>query len=74
MNDHTLRSAVDSAIRRHLARRSLVARSSEPLDRPLSHPSHGRFALPHGSDGDGFCLIEPALTCVHCGYCQSHGH
>ena len=20
------------------------------------------------------CLIEPAVTCNHCGYCKSHGH
>jgi len=30
--------------------------------------------LPVGSDGDGPCLIEPAVTCNHCGYCKSYGH
>jgi hypothetical protein len=24
--------------------------------------------------GDGACLIEPAVGCNHCGYCQSYGH
>jgi hypothetical protein len=33
--------------------------------------SHQRYALP---DSGGACLIEPAVTCNHCGYCQSHGH
>ena len=36
-----------------------------------SHCSHGRYALP---ETDGPCLIEPAVQCNHCGYCQSHGH
>ena len=25
-------------------------------------------------DGDGPCLIEPAVICNHCGYCKSYGH
>jgi threonine dehydrogenase-like Zn-dependent dehydrogenase len=20
------------------------------------------------------CVIEPGVTCNHCGYCKSHGH
>ena len=36
-----------------------------------SHPSHYQYALP---PSDGPCLIEPAVQCNHCGYCQSHGH
>ena len=36
------------------------------------HASHFRYSgLP---DTDGPCLIEPAVQCNHCGYCQSHGH
>jgi hypothetical protein len=27
-----------------------------------------------GGDADGACLIEPAVRCTHCGYCQSYGH
>ena len=30
--------------------------------------------LARGGDGDGACLIEPAVRCNHCGYCQSYGH
>jgi hypothetical protein len=37
----------------------------------LLHPSHFRYSLP---ESDGPCLIEPAVPCNHCGYCQSHGH
>jgi hypothetical protein len=36
-----------------------------------SHPSHYQYAL---TPSDGPCLIEPAVQCNHCGYCQSHGH
>jgi hypothetical protein len=35
------------------------------------HSSHFRYLLP---ESDGPCLIEPAVQCTHCGYCQSHGH
>ncbi|HVC19937.1 MAG TPA: hypothetical protein VNE16_07655 [Vicinamibacterales bacterium] len=38
----------------------------------LVHASHQRFtALPRPGDA---CLIEPAVPCTHCGYCQSYGH
>jgi hypothetical protein len=38
------------------------------------HASHGRLPLAGGSEGGGLCLIEPAVRCNHCGYCQSLGH
>lgn len=36
------------------------------------HPSHARFAL--AGDTAGACLIEPAVRCDRCGFCQSYGH
>ena len=39
-----------------------------------AHASHGRLPLAAGGAGDGQCLIEPAVRCNHCGYCQSFGH
>jgi hypothetical protein len=39
--------------------------------RPSHHASHGLFVL---SESDGPCLIEPAVSCNHCGYCKSYGH
>jgi hypothetical protein len=41
---------------------------------PRHHASHAMFILPTGLDADGPCLIEPAVTCNHCGYCKSFGH
>ena len=74
MVDRDLRAAVDSAIRRHLERRSASPQAFVSPGNAVRYPSHARFVrLPDG-DGRNPCLIEPAVTCVHCGYCQSYGH
>jgi len=40
-----------------------------------AHVSHLKFPLTRGGgDDDGMCLIEPAVRCNHCGFCQSLGH
>jgi hypothetical protein len=44
-----------------------------PPQPPLLSISFGRYALPRADD-DTMCIIEPAVTCNHCGYCQCHGH
>lgn len=38
------------------------------------HTSHVRFLLGPGGDETGACVIEPAVRCTHCGFCQSYGH
>ena len=43
--------------------------SADPC--PRCTPSHGRLPLVRGGDDDGACVIEPAVRCNHCGYCQS---
>lgn len=35
------------------------------------HASHGLFVIP--AQGES-CIIEPTVTCNHCGYCRSYGH
>jgi hypothetical protein len=35
------------------------------------HASHGLFVIP--AQGES-CIIEPTVTCNHCGYCKSYGH
>jgi len=39
-----------------------------------THPSFARLPLVQSGDADGMCLIEPAVRCNHCGYCQTFGH
>ena len=39
------------------------------------HPSHILLKVVPGSEvDDGMCVIEPAVRCNHCGFCQSFGH
>jgi hypothetical protein len=78
MTDDQLRALVRDAVARHLG----LTPSGEAAHAPAAvpprmHPSHYRYvALQRGSEGEaaGPCIIEPAVTCNHCGYCQSHGH
>jgi hypothetical protein len=71
ISDQELRAMVRDAIARH----------GQPpnVDAPAlagfrTHASHGLLTLVSGGDPDGQCLIEPAVRCNHCGYCQSMGH
>jgi hypothetical protein len=74
MNEDQLRALVRDAVARHL--QGAPGRFEAPMaaEQPLtfsSHASHFRYSLP---ESGGPCLIEPAVPCNHCGYCQSHGH
>lgn len=75
LNEQELRGMIRASITRHLGAAG-PARTPEP--EPASafraQVSHLRFALARGGDDDGACLIEPAVRCNHCGYCQSYGH
>ena len=79
MTEQELRALVREAIARHGA----IATPGAPKaveGVPSRHPhaqqhaSHALIALPAGADGDGLCIIEPAVACNHCGYCKSVGH
>ncbi len=69
MDEQALRALVREAVTRHLGgpgqtdeiRPHAIARDA----------SHYRYTL---QPTDGPCLIEPAVQCNHCGYCESHGH
>ena len=81
MTEQELRALVREAIKKHVGAGSTLAGASvshvgarAPLRLHPGHPSHGLFALSDGSTSDGPCLIEPAVTCNHCGYCKSYGH
>jgi hypothetical protein len=64
---------VRELVRAVIARRAGPAVSQAPAEPrlPAIHVSHHRFQVPAG---DGPCLIEPAVPCTHCGFCQSYGH
>ena len=73
MNEDALRALIRQAVARQLTPEASAPQApvrSDPVTL-LTHPSHFRYALPASG---GPCLIEPAVTCNHCGYCESHGH
>lgn len=71
MNEDAVRAIVrDTLFRLEAGHGSRPPDATRLLDL-ASHPSHYKYALPAS---DGPCLIEPAVACNHCGYCQSHGH
>jgi len=79
MTDDELRALVRDAIARHLgggAPPPSPAHNAGAVPVPLwrSHPSFGRFLVPGGAEEGGPCIIEPSVSCNHCGFCQSYGH
>jgi hypothetical protein len=73
MTDDELRAIVRAAIARHLDDAVPTERRPGGFASPQRHASHQLLVLRSGAD-DGTCLIEPAVTCNHCGYCVSYGH
>jgi hypothetical protein len=85
VTDAELRAIVRAAVARHLGGEagSLAPARPTPPPRPVSPPDHrsGPWQQ-HAShqlyvslvNVDSACVIEPAVTCDHCGYCKSHGH
>ena len=79
MNDDELRALIRAAVQRHLGAES-SASAREPrgeLRRDASGPqtqiSFAQYRLDRAA-GDTMCIIEPAVTCNHCGFCKCHGH
>lgn len=80
MTDDEIRQLVRSAIAKHLGGQAAVtaprvSSSTAPASigqAPVS-VSFSRYSLPRAVD-EVMCLIEPAVRCNHCGYCECHGH
>jgi hypothetical protein len=70
ISDQELRALVRDSIARHSGQ-AVPPPASGAFD--AAHESHGRF-LRLAPTEDGQCIIEPAVRCNHCGYCQSYGH
>lgn len=77
MNEELIRSLVRETIARHLGASDAFEAGPPNPDAPLqpvsflTHGSHYRYTV---SKPDDACVIEPAVRCNHCGYCESHGH
>ena len=68
MTEQELRELVRSVIAQRDVRPNP---STTVLASVRQHASHALFVIP--AQGDS-CVIEPAVTCNHCGYCKSYGH
>jgi threonine dehydrogenase-like Zn-dependent dehydrogenase len=80
VTDDELRALIRVSVARHLAAPGrLPSPASAPAGPPLPgveivgrHASHYQYvALVNVGEA---CVIEPSVTCNHCGYCRSHGH
>jgi hypothetical protein len=89
MNDQELRQIVRQALAKHGVTHRGEARDQSRVPERAALSSQAQFvpeSVPFGNhashamymqlvnDNGGSCLIEPTVTCNHCGYCQSHGH
>ena len=77
MNEQDLRALIRDAVARHLGGGAPAVASGLTPGPPaapvaVQHVSHALYLTLSG--GGDACLIEPAVPCNHCGYCQSHGH
>ena len=71
MTEQELRTLVRDVVARHLQN---PPPTPARVDVVRAHMSHAQFVMPAGMDSDGPCLIEPAVSCNHCGFCKSYGH
>lgn len=88
MDEQQVRALVRQAIARHMGAEGTAATAAwlpAPESRPPSVSLRApavlasdaivlaRFHLERPA-GEVECLIEPAVTCNHCGFCQCYGH
>jgi hypothetical protein len=71
MTEQELRALVRDAVARHLGGQSAAGQPETATLAVRQHASHALFLVPSGADTDGPCIIEPAVTCNHCGFCKS---
>ena len=74
MNEEEVRAMIRDSIARRLAPAAPSAGDAAGGLSFTAHASFVRLPLASGGDDDGMCIIEPAVRCTHCGYCQSFGH
>lgn len=74
MTEEQLRALVREIVEERLTGRAPAAEPAREGARPGRHASHQLLHVLPGADAGGPCLIEPAVRCNLCGYCQSLGH
>jgi hypothetical protein len=77
MTEQELRALVREAIARHVGGSTGPGGGAALRPLPIhaaAAPSHALFIVADGADTGGPCIIEPTVTCNHCGYCKSYGH
>jgi hypothetical protein len=84
VTEDQLRALIRASVARHLAAPGVGLSAAGLPDgppRPVLEPAAGAMSR-HASHyqyvalinvGEA-CVIEPSVTCNHCGYCRSHGH
>ena len=76
MDEQQVRLLIRQAIARHMG---APPSAVPPVPRPApprpeaAHASFARFHLVRPAD-ETECVIEPAVTCNHCGHCLCYGH
>jgi len=71
ISEQDLRALVRDSIARHAGQSAPPPPTRVGFE--TAQASHARF-LRLAPTEDGQCVIEPAVRCNHCGYCQSYGH
>jgi hypothetical protein len=81
MDEQQLRALVRDAIARHLGPPAVPAASGPaalpgPVPLPAAPPASIAVAQFHVARpaGEIDCVIEPSVTCNHCGHCLCYGH
>ena len=79
MTDQELRQLVRRVVADRLGAAPYASGGHETGAAPLlvdvrAHASHAVFRVPAGSETGGPCVIQPEVSCDHCGYCKSMGH
>jgi hypothetical protein len=73
MDEQQLRGLVREAIARHLGPASTPTVPAGAVAAPAGAIAVARFHLPR-PPGEVDCVIEPSVTCTHCGHCLCYGH
>ncbi len=85
MDEQQVRALVRQAIARHLGPTEAAVGPAAIPARPPATAARAADDVPGGGisfarfqlvrpPSEVDCLIEPTVTCNHCGYCQCYGH